>query len=564
VNIPYEPLEPGPVGAVFEIDINTGFKKTPSQQYARLNLDDPRVLIQSGRSPSPSDVLFHQQMVYAVCSLVYAAFRAALGRHIAWGFHQRSPQSASSGTRRLLVRPHVPRQKNAWYDKHRGELCFGYYRATEQVTGRNLPGGHIFTCLSHDIIAHEITHALLDGLRTHFTIPAHPEVLAFHEALADLVAVFQRFTYTNVVLEAMRGARGHLRQANLLTDIARQFGHTASPDSQQPLRSAVDAPEDARLRKLYNPDIEEPHELGSVLVSAVFDAFETVFARKTKRYIRLATGGSGVLPDGELPADLQAVLAEEATKLASQFLNICIRAVDYCPPVGLRFGEFLRAVITADYDLVPDDPWNYREAWIEAFGARKIYPTGVNSLAEDALLWDPPEPPIPEISELTFARLKFAGDPGVPADELELIRQAAALGNVVTQRRHIESFGLMTPEDPMLNGDALDRPQVQSVRTSRRVGPDGQVVFDLVAEVTQRRRVRPSGSQPGFDFYGGATVIIGPRGEVRYIIAKSIKNRQRLEQQRAFMTGRGQRFWTNIGNHLQPERKLFQLLDETE
>ena len=37
--------------------------------------------------------------------------------------------------------------------------------------GRNLPGSWVFTCLSHDIIAHEVSHALLDTLRTHFTLP---------------------------------------------------------------------------------------------------------------------------------------------------------------------------------------------------------------------------------------------------------------------------------------------------------------------------------------------------------------------------------------------------------
>ena len=86
----------------------------------------------------------------------------------------------------------------------------------------------------------------------------------------------------------------------------------------------------------------EPHKLGSVLVSAVFEAFITVFKRKTARYIRLATNSTGVLPqEGELPADLQNILAEKASRLASQFLSICIRAIDYCPPVDVRFGEYL-------------------------------------------------------------------------------------------------------------------------------------------------------------------------------------------------------------------------------
>ena len=44
---------------------------------------------------------------------------------------------------------------------------------------------------------------------------------------------------------------------------------------------------------------------------------------------------------------------------------MCLRALDYCPPVDVQFGDFLRALITADHDLVPDDPYGYRASLIE-------------------------------------------------------------------------------------------------------------------------------------------------------------------------------------------------------
>ena len=53
---------------------------------------------------------------------------------------------------------------------------------------------------------------------------------------------------------------------------------------------------------------------------------------------------------------------------------MCIRALDYCPPVDITFGEYLRALITADTDLVPNDKLGYRIAFIEAFRNRGIYP----------------------------------------------------------------------------------------------------------------------------------------------------------------------------------------------
>ncbi len=64
------------------------------------------------------------------------------------------------------------------------------------------------------------------------------------------------------------------------------------------------------------------------------------------------------------------------------------RALDYLPPVDVRFGEFLRAIVTADTDLVPYDPYGYRIAMIEAFRRRGIVPDGCLSLAPDSLLWE--------------------------------------------------------------------------------------------------------------------------------------------------------------------------------
>jgi hypothetical protein len=571
VNVPYEPLEPGPRGALLEVDPNDGARNV---RYRAVDLEDPKVLITNGRTPSPSDHLFHQQMVYAVASTVCSAFQTALGRHISWGFDRvarAGPQEHAAAVglagpavaderSRLLLRPHAACERNAYYDKARGEVCFGYFRAGERVTGRNPPFGYVFTCLSHDIIAHELSHALLDGLRQQFTVPSGPDVLAFHEAFADLVAVFQHFSYEQVVRAAIAKSRGSLRDAELLSGLAQQFGDTTG--LLRALRLAVDelAPSGAPRRTYANAGAE-PHELGAVLLAAMFDAFTTVYERKTAPYVRLATNGTGHLPPGELPAELQTIMGKEASRLANQILTMCIRAIDYCPPVDLTLGEYLRALITADYDLVPDDPWGYREALIDAFWKRELYPQHVSSLSEDALLWRPPGMRIPPVSRLAFAELRFAGDPARPAGAAELRRQACALGALVSQPELTATFGLAPPDHHALGGDTVDPPTVESVRSTRRVGPDGQVVFDLVAEITQRRAVRASGSTPGFDFYGGSTVLLGPDGTIRYIISKNVLSADRLERQRRFVAGAGSAYWHMGPRHtLVPRRQLFRML----
>jgi hypothetical protein len=264
------------------------------------------------------------------------------------------------------------------------------------------------------------------------------------------------------------------------------------------------------------------------------------------------------LPEQSLPAELISVLAAEASKLASQFLSICVRALDYCPPVDIKLGEFLRAMITADRDLVPDDRWSYREALIDAFAQRGIYPENVPQLSEDALVWKPLPQELPDINKLSFAELKFAGDPASPASATELQRQACSLGEVVSRPENLSLFGLARPDDSRLAGARVTLPCVQSIRTSRRVGPDGQIVFDLVSEVTQSLFVRDQVTGAESEFIGGATVILGPNGNFRYVILKSIHNRDRLQQQLDFQ--RATPFWERRSGQLVPCANPFRIV----
>ena len=124
-------------------------------------------------------------------------------------------------------------------------------------------------------------------------------------------------------------------------------------------------------------------------MAAVFDAFFSTYSARTADLLRIATGGSGILPQGDLHPDLVGRLADEAARTAQNVLTMCIRAFEYLPPVDVTFGDFLRALVTSDADAVPDDPLEQRNALIEGFRRRGVYPEGVTSLAADALRWPP-------------------------------------------------------------------------------------------------------------------------------------------------------------------------------
>ena len=544
VEVPYEPLAPGPVGALFEVDCRDG---VTGETYRRADLDDRHVALAGGYPPSITDPRFHQQMVYAVATRVREAFKRALGREPSWGFDRRSAEPS-----RLILRPHALREENAFYDPAGGEIRFGSYRAEEDSRGRNLPSGTVFTCLSHDIVAHEVTHALLDGLRSHFLVPTNRDVLAFHEGFADLVAIFERFSYPTVVRRAIEQGEGTLT-SRLLTDLAGQFGQTV-PGGRWALRSALAASTGDGVSggiEQYAPELEE-HQAGAVLLAAMFEAFRVVYRRKTRRIVSLVTGGGRrELRPEDLRREVVDALAERAAKLASQFLNLSIRAIDYCPPVDLRLGEYLRALVTADRDVVPEDPWGYREALIDAFRERNVYPRSVTNLSEDALLWRPARGPVPGFGSLRLDR--FWNVPGDSSDAAarHLMRAALELRDRLRRADVLEALGLAAPG--RTGGDEIEPPCVESVRPAYRVGPDGQQLYDVVAEVTQRWRLSGPG---GFDFYGGATLILSQEGEMRYVISKSVGSSTRLEAQRDYVQGVGRGFWRQVGGRLEPTTAL--------
>lgn len=551
LKIPYEPLTNGLRGRILEVDTTESGRAT----LRRADLDNPHVLIAGGYPPSMSDPRFHEQMVYAVAMQTYGQFQTALGRHPSWAFDR---VDRGDGFNRLRLRPFGARgEAQAWYDHDEGEVVFGYFppaQATPSVPNRE--DSNVFLSLCNDVIVHEVTHAVLDGLRADFFMATHPDVPAFHEAFADLVAAFQRFSYPEAVEAALGRARGKLPDAEILTGIGREFGKAVHPD-RKALRVLLD--DTGALEKTgYAKAPDEPHARARYLTGAVFQAFAEVYDRRSKPLIRLATGGSGVLPPGEIGHELTRALVSEVRRTALQFLTICIRAIDYCPPVDIRFGDYLRALLTADHDLVPDDDLGYREALIHAFGRLGIFGEGTPFMSEDALLWAPPRIPVAPIVEVSFGETHFDGDPGHPADVAELRRQAGAIGRRVGERSFARECGLVAPRDSRFGPDGYRRPVVASVRSARRVGPDGQITFDTVAEIIQERRAEVDGRR--LAFFGGATLIFGPRGEVRYVIRKRVDHPGRLREQAAYVKGQGAQFWRQDGDARLPRRDTLRRL----
>jgi hypothetical protein len=394
VPVAWEALGPGPVGEyleVVDVDPSSGCVYDP------IDLNDPDLLAQDGLSPSTGNPQFHQQMVYAVGMKTVANFEQVLGRKVFWAERRYDENNAlirepaARYVQRLRIYPHALRDQNAYYSPAKAALLFGYFNAPTADPRDELPGGVVFSCLSHDIVTHEMTHAILDGMHRRMLDASNVDMIAFHEALADIVAIFQHFTLPGLLLDQIQRTRGNLKSNSLLAQLAAQFARATGQGDA--LRNALGRFDEQGRRQRPDPTAPsrtfEPHERGAILVAAVFDAFIRMYENRVADLRRIASGGTGVLPDGDIHPDLARRLAEEAVRQSQRVLNMAIRALDYLPPMDVTFGDFLRALVTADADFFPDDPRRYRLAFIEAFRDRGIYPLDVRALAEDALRWKP-------------------------------------------------------------------------------------------------------------------------------------------------------------------------------
>ena len=271
----WEKLLPGPVGEyleILDIDPATGCC------YAPVDLDHPAVLAQAGLPPSESNPRFHQQMTYAVAMKTIEYVERALGRVALWS--PRLVKYTKDGraridmhyVARLRIYPHALREANSFYSPEKKALLLGYFPASKTDPGENLPGGTVFCSLSHDIIAHETTHALLDGLHRYFGEPTNPDVLAFHEAFADIVALFQHFSIPAALRDQIARTRGDLSQQNMLGELALQFGQGIGKYGA--LRSAIGSFDTDNIWTPALPTRDdyakasEPHARGAVLALA--------------------------------------------------------------------------------------------------------------------------------------------------------------------------------------------------------------------------------------------------------------------------------------------------------
>ncbi|HEY0080450.1 MAG TPA: hypothetical protein VGB73_17715 [Pyrinomonadaceae bacterium] len=554
VEVPAEQLAPGPRGyrvQVIDYDSSRGVLYPPVE-YRILESG----LYNDPFAEEPDEVLlgdpsFHAQNVYAIIMRTLARFEFALGRRVSWSFqgHQ------------LQVAPHAFADANAFYSAEDRALLFGYFPKTGAKTGiEPTSADMVFSCLSHDVVVHETTHALVDGLRQRYTDPSSPEQAGFHEGFADVVALLSIFSLPKVVdsiidkrFNESQTAGKHLgaggaepdRQVisldsltiealreSLLLGLAEEFGQEMSGVRRKALRRSVSL--EPRPGLIREPEFEEPHRRGEVLVAAMMNAFLQILVKRLEGLGNKPRSGEVVASVRSRSAEQQQQptqtsdadvvdtpyryldrrrVVEEGANVADYLLTMAIRALDYAPPSDIEFCDFLSAMLTADREIRPDDSkYQFRKTLLESFRAYGMEPTSKGDGTESGI-WEPPD------CELSYDRIHLAS----------LLHDKDEMFRFIWENR--DALGL--------EEDAYTR--VLSVRPCTRINPeDGFVLRETAAEYHQILQLQaselkhlgikiprdmPEGKE--LTLYGGGALIFDEFGRVKFHVRNRLLNPER-------------------------------------
>ena len=179
---------------------------------------------------------------------------------------------------------------------------------------------------------------------------------------------------------------------------------------------------------------------------------------------------------------------------------MCVRAIDYLPPVEFEFPDFLAALLVSDAEIVPDDKHGYRDTVRGAF-ARWGIQDADDHIADLSL-----SAVTPVYRNLSYTALRSDTD---------------------------EVFRFIWENLELLQIDPRFYIHVEHVRPSVRVGPDGVVVAETGRGVTPVSRARQraiSGDRPAGPGSravrrpgpgGGGTIVFDQFGRAKSTTART-------------------------------------------
>lgn len=537
IPVPAQRLQAGPRGYRFHVvDLDIG-RRTARPATVLHDRDHPWAYSDRWANADPATLAanddFRAQNVFAVAAHTLALFERHLGRPIGW--HSGQPQ--------LFLVPQARVEANAFYSREHNAVFFGWMPGNDERP-------EVHTALSYDIVAHEVTHAILDGLRPRYLTSGLADELAFHEALADLVALLSVFTLPGVAESLLRSDPDLVRETGAgvrlvfqgdpaeclkrspLVRLAEQMGARESPSADREQQNSAQA---LRASVLLTPDpgwvrdpaYATPHRRAEILVAAFMQSLVRMWAGRLTAF----DAADGMDPER---------VAEEGVRAAQHLLGMLLRSLDYLPPIELEFADVIDSILTADRRLAPEDEHHYRDTLLAAFDAFGITPPQHHIADDDGILTDsdadvleqltavfPPDPDAISTPRLRYEHLNLGALSNSPEEVFQFIWNNAA----------------------RLAIDVRFTTCVERVITSTRVGPDGLVVTEIMADYVQSLRGpvadlpdgldRPQGVDPQdvVELMGGGVLVFDQFGRFRLHQRKPLTDLTRQNRRLTHVAG---------------------------
>lgn len=454
VKVPRERLQNGPVGA------RLGLQRCTTDSHPMVSMDGASSDWRFGAGQPAQDIdtlvadrQFLSQHAYAIASATLALFETTLGRRMPW----------RSGHRLMMMLDEPIAFEETGYERASGQIHFGRHR--DRRSRRPVP-----LALYHDIVAHEVTHAVLDGYRPRWADEeATADQFALHEAIADLVAMLSVFGGAERVEQQLqhvpRAADGERLSWDQRILASGLFGFAdglySRGAARRPLAQVVEA--DWR-------DDPEPHHRGEAVVAAVLATVTTLWSA------RLAEPGGH---------SSRHQVAAAGAKVGKQVLAMVVRGIGFMPPVDATWEDLLRGIIAADITMVPQDVRGYRDALLGAFST-----IGVTLDPSQDLFG------MSGLTHLSYP-VRLSSLASDPEEVNRFIWENPAL---------IEAAGLH-PDEPV----TVDR-----VRSSTRVSPDGFVVSEIGASFVQVVPLTKGQARQQLRIHAPGQIIVRGGGVLRF------------------------------------------------
>lgn len=264
---------------------------------------------------------FDQANAHAIVANTLGMYDNYLGTPARWSF--RGP---------LKVVPHKGTGKTAYFS--RWDRSINFFEWDSPSLGKR-----VTTAQSADVIAHEIGHAVWDGLRP--LAGYSGEAGAFHEAFGDCSALLHALQQESNLTKALEQNGGDFRKPSLLSRMAEEFGSGFNKEDKDPnndnrlyYRTALNEFKYIDPKDL--PDDDYPPTVPEDVLTREFHSFSRVWSGA---FYRMLTA----LYDGERGEGKEQL---ESLKTARDTLgNIWGKALQELPPTGIKYAVVAESML---------------------------------------------------------------------------------------------------------------------------------------------------------------------------------------------------------------------------